>query len=268
LRLFRRCRPTLICAPISHGIATLAKFDSFAADVAFTHHSRTGRQAMETLKNKRAIVTGGSKGLGLAIVEALLAREAEVVAIARDEERFGLAREAGAQMIAGDATDADLMNRLIVEQAPDILAPRNEGRMTTAVDTNVVMALWDKDLVTSLAAQNALDAAFHRGTLVAAAPVFAELIAAPGRSETFVGTFFEETGIGVDWELTEQIWRLAGRAFQAYAERRRKQRDAGARRILVDFVIGAHAATKGCRLLTLDDRLYRSAFPTLAIETF
>jgi hypothetical protein len=43
-----------------------------------------------------------------------------------------------------------------------------------------------------------------RGTLVAAAPVFDELIAAPGRSETFVGTFFEETGIGVDWELTEQ----------------------------------------------------------------
>jgi len=53
---------------------------------------------METLKNKRAIVTGGSKGLGLAIVEALLAREAEVVAIARDEEQFGPAREAGAQL--------------------------------------------------------------------------------------------------------------------------------------------------------------------------
>ena len=50
---------------------------------------------METLKNKRAIVTGGSKGLGLAVVEALLAREAEVVAIARDEEQFGPAREAG-----------------------------------------------------------------------------------------------------------------------------------------------------------------------------
>ena len=57
---------------------------------------------METLKNMRAIVTGGSKGLGLAIVEALLAREVEVVAIARDEEQFGPAREAGAQMIAGD----------------------------------------------------------------------------------------------------------------------------------------------------------------------
>jgi hypothetical protein len=83
-----------------------------------------------------------------------------------------------------------------------------------------------------------------------------------------VSSFFDETGIGVDWELPEQVWRLAGRAFQAYAERRRKQRDQGARRILADFVIGAHAAVNGCRLLTLDDRQYRSSFPTLAIETF
>jgi hypothetical protein len=59
--------------------------------------------------------------------------------------------------------------------------------MTTAIDTNVVIALWDKDPTLSLAAQNALEAAFNRGTLIAVAPVFAELIAAPGRSEAFVG---------------------------------------------------------------------------------
>jgi predicted nucleic acid-binding protein len=140
--------------------------------------------------------------------------------------------------------------------------------MTTAVDTNVVIALWDRDSALSLAALTALDAAFNRGTLVAAAPVFAELIAAPGRNEAFVTSFFEETGIGIHWELPEQVWRLAGRTFQAYAERRRKQRDAGARRILADFVIGAHAVSNGCRLLTVDDRLYRSSFPTLAVETF
>jgi predicted nucleic acid-binding protein len=148
------------------------------------------------------------------------------------------------------------------------MVARDEGTMTTAVDTNVLIALWDRDSALSSAAQTALDAAFHRGTMVAAAPVFAELIAAPGRSETFVCSFFEETGIGVDWELPEQVWRLAGRAFQAYAERRRKQRDAGARRILADFLIGAHALANGCRLLTLDDRLYRSSFPTVSIETF
>jgi predicted nucleic acid-binding protein len=140
--------------------------------------------------------------------------------------------------------------------------------MTTAIDTNVIIALWDKDATLNLAAQNALDTAFHRGTLVVAAPVFAELIAAPGRSEKFVGSFLEETGIGVDWELTEKIWRLAGRAFQAYAERRRKQHEQSRRRILADFIIGAHALANGFRLLTLDDGIYRAAFPTLAVEGF
>jgi predicted nucleic acid-binding protein len=136
--------------------------------------------------------------------------------------------------------------------------------VTTAVDTNVLIALWDKDLVISQAARNALDAAFHRGNLVVAAPVFAELIAAPGRTEKFVGSFLEDTGIGIDWDLGEHVWRAAGRAFQAYAERRRKQRDLGRRRILADFVIGAHALTNGCKLLTMDEGLYQTAFPTLA----
>lgn len=140
--------------------------------------------------------------------------------------------------------------------------------MTTAADTNVVIALWDKDPGLSLAAQNALESAFNRGTLVAAAPVFAELMAAPGRSEAFVGLFFEETGIAIDWQLGERVWGSAGRAFRAYVERRRKQRDIGTRRILADFLIGAHAAANGYRLLTLDDRLYRTSFPALAIVTF
>jgi len=139
--------------------------------------------------------------------------------------------------------------------------------MTTAIDTNVVIALWDKDPTVHLAAQNALEAAFRRGSLVVAAPVFAELIAAPGRTETFVNSFLEDTRIPVDWNLTEAAWRAAGRAFQSYAERRRRQRDPGAGRILADFLVGAHASTGGYRLLTLDERLYRAAFPGLTVET-
>ena len=61
--------------------------------------------------------------------------------------------------------------------------------------------------------------------------------------------------------------RSAGPAFQGYAERRRKQRDAGSRRILADFLIGAQAHTRGDRLLTVDERLYKVASPTLKIET-
>ena len=92
--------------------------------------------------------------------------------------------------------------------------------MTTAIDTNVIVALWDKDPSATLAARTALEAAFRRGNLIAAAPVFAELIAAPGRSEDFVGAFFENTGIAIDWELGERVWRSAGNAFRRYADRR------------------------------------------------
>lgn len=140
--------------------------------------------------------------------------------------------------------------------------------MTTALDTNVLVALWDKDPTLSSSAQTALEAAFHRGSLVISPPVFAELIAAPARSEGFIDSFLEETGIVVDWELDEAVWRSAGRAFQSYADRRRKQGDAGTRRVLADFVIGAHAETRGFRLLTMDERLYRTAFPAITIETF
>ena len=137
--------------------------------------------------------------------------------------------------------------------------------MTTAIDTNVIIALWDRDDRVSAAAQSALDAALRRGALIVAAPVFAELLAAPGRDETFLDSFFRDTGITVDWNLDETVWRTAGRAFQKYAARRRRQHDSGPWRILADFLIGAHAFQRGCSLLTFDDRLYRSAFPDLRV---
>lgn len=139
--------------------------------------------------------------------------------------------------------------------------------MTTALDTNVVVAYWGPDPSLNMAVQAALESAFRRGNVTVAAPVFAELLAGPGRTENFVNGFFEDMGIAVDWDLSEGIWRSAGQAFRAYSERRRKHRDSGARRILADFLIGAHAAAHGYRLLTLDERLYRAAFPTLTIET-
>ena len=139
--------------------------------------------------------------------------------------------------------------------------------MPTAIDTNVFVALWDETPRTTLRARTALEAAYRRGNLIVAAPVFAELIAAPGRTETFVSAFFADTGIAIDWELGEGVWRSAGNAFRGYAERRRKHGDFGARRILADFLIGAHAAAHDYRLLTLDVHLYRAAFPGLKIES-
>ena len=98
--------------------------------------------------------------------------------------------------------------------------------------------------------------------MVVAATVFAELMAAPGRSESFLDSFFTETGINVDWALDEPIWRAAGRALQTHAARRRKQGDPGPPAFL-RISIGAHALEAGYRLLTLDDHLYHAAFPDL-----
>ncbi len=139
--------------------------------------------------------------------------------------------------------------------------------MTTAIDSNILVALWNEDDALNTLARKALDAALGRGSLVIAAPVFAELLASPSRGEAFLDAFFRDTGMSVDWELGETIWRTAGRAFQRYVMRRAKQRGSGPRRILADFLIGAHALQNGFRLLTLDDRLYAAAFPRLALDT-
>src|SRR5580658_1771749 len=129
--------------------------------------------------------------------------------------------------------------------------------MATAIDTNIIVALWHDDSAVSGVVEAALEAAFRRGSLVVAAPVFAELIAAPGRTEDFVNAFLSENRIAIDWNLEEPIWRAASRAFQAYAGRRRSQGDPGTRRLLADFLIGAHAQVRGYRLLSLDERVYR-----------
>ena len=137
--------------------------------------------------------------------------------------------------------------------------------MTTAIDTNVIVALWNEDDTQNLGAQKALKEAQERGGLAICGAVYAELLAAPRQTETFVDGFCEETGIAVEWELGQRVWRAAGAAFQSYAARRRKQKEAEPRRILADFLIGAHALVSGYKLLTLDARMYQASFPRLAI---
>lgn len=115
-------------------------------------------------------------------------------------------------------------------------------------------------------ARRSLSEAGNRGALVISAPVYAELVAAPGRGVEDVDAFLSRARIEVDWELGEEVWRTAARAFRGYAERRRARRgDSGPRRILADFLIGSHALRCASGLLTLDQGLYRAEFPELEI---
>jgi len=69
-----------------------------------------------------AIVTGGSRGLGRGIVEALIARKMRVVALARDGARLEVAaREMHAEYVAADVADASSAGRLLQEFQPDLL---------------------------------------------------------------------------------------------------------------------------------------------------
>src|SRR5256886_17271768 len=120
--------------------------------------------------------------------------------------------------------------------------------MTTAIDSNILVALWDADDTLHGSARQLLEEATEAGQLVINGLVYAELLAAPGRSEEFLDRFCEETGIRVEWELKERVCREAGNADQKEAERRRKQGTNGPRRILADFLIGAHALVNGYQI--------------------
>ena len=76
-----------------------------------------------TLKNKNVVVTGGSRGLGLGLVEALVARGAMVTVVARDATALAAVRaRLGVATISADVTDETAAHRILADVHPDILA--------------------------------------------------------------------------------------------------------------------------------------------------
>ena len=76
-----------------------------------------------SLKDKIAVVTGGSRGLGLGLVEALVEQGARVTVVARQSESLEAVRtRLGVSTIAADIRDEAAAHRILAEVRPDILA--------------------------------------------------------------------------------------------------------------------------------------------------
>jgi len=74
------------------------------------------------LEEKKVVVTGGSRGLGLGLVEALVAHSARVTVVARDTNALASVRtRLGVATISADVTDESAAHRILKEIDPDIL---------------------------------------------------------------------------------------------------------------------------------------------------
>lgn len=72
--------------------------------------------------NKKVVVVGGSRGLGLGMVEALVAQGAQVSVVARrSADLKAVAARLGVDAIEGDATDPSLAERVLTRVRPEVL---------------------------------------------------------------------------------------------------------------------------------------------------
>ncbi len=132
--------------------------------------------------------------------------------------------------------------------------------MTTLIDTNVLVDVAVRDPAWSDWSRRWLARAAMAGGTVVNPIVYSEF------------SFRYDTMEEVDRLLPQDVFRredlpwhaafLAARALRIY-------RSSGGRkaRVLPDFLIGAHAAIRGYRLLTRDPAGYRRYFPTVDLIT-
>ncbi len=107
------------------------------------------------LKDKNVVVTGGSRGLGLGVVEALVENGARVTVVARGTEALdAVATRLGVATIAADITDEAAAHRIVGDISPDILvlnagAKPPMGRLDQLSWTDFSVA-WETDVKAGL----------------------------------------------------------------------------------------------------------------------
>jgi predicted nucleic acid-binding protein len=90
-------------------------------------------------------------------------------------------------------------------------------------------------------------------------------MAYPGATAEYLDHFLASTRVQVDFVIDEAVWRETAHRFSEYTRRRRHSGGGEAKRLVVDFIIGAHATLHADRLFTLDPHRFAKDFPKLRL---
>ncbi|WP_184204174.1 SDR family NAD(P)-dependent oxidoreductase [Armatimonas rosea] len=107
------------------------------------------------LKGARVVLTGGSRGLGLGLTEALVAQSADVTVVARDLKSLqSVGDRLGVAVVSADVTDEQAAHRILDDVRPALLilnagAPPPMERLDR-ISWKDFSATWEHDVKASL----------------------------------------------------------------------------------------------------------------------
>jgi len=130
--------------------------------------------------------------------------------------------------------------------------------MISAIDTNILLDVFLPDKRFAAGSAMLLKLGYDEGALIICDIVYAELVPQFGNRRKLDDTL---ATINVSLSSSDvEIAFLAGERWGHYRKSGGKRK-----RIITDFLIGAHAAIKAERFLTRDRGFYKSYFPELQI---